>query len=442
MASPVSHRRLVASIIYRSLYLLLYVILLGLLIATPADAIQRSLRNRQLYNIWILVAAYVLAICVVTFVFFTRLYINKTELDSIPKGWVPIEKGDLRSAVYKVVNLGLGRSASIAFEARPRLQADGGGGGSARDDEPVETRVKLGFDGPDGPAEELVVTIPRRQPVWGEIEHFGWASPNAPDLPNLEYTTVFSELPNLIEGKAMTLAPPDPTSDANPPLLDADAVALLQRTANMSLRDYMVHLADLGVLEMDATTTKFLSHYEYARFSNRPISNARFKELMHLFADILRAMEPFDPDILDGGQGDDDDEEAEDTSSPSSNADAEEVHTAPGTPRSNLTPSEVASISSSARRMRRQPSTNTWNIYRTAPNSMRSGITGPGPVSRRSSTYSMARSRRNYPVHQPSLGSLRSRSSGSSGSVVIRLATRHDSTDLPYILSLRDTAGS
>ncbi|RSL57131.1 hypothetical protein CEP53_006571 [Fusarium sp. AF-6] len=430
MASPVSHRRLVASIIYRTLYFLLYVILLGLLIATPVDAIQRSFKNRQLYNIWILIAAYVLTILVVTFVFFTRLYINKTELDSIPKGWVPIEKGDLRSAVYKVVHLGLGRSASIAFESRPRLQTD-----DIPDDETVETRVKLGFDGPSGPAEELVVTIPRRRPVWGDIEHYGWASPNAPDLPNLEYTTVFSELPNLIEGKALTLAPPDPTSHANPPLLDADAVALLQRTANMSLRDYMVHLAELGVLEMDANTTKFLTHYEYARFSTRPISNAQFKELMHLFAEILRGMEPFNPDILDGGQ-----EEDEDTSSPSS-AGGDDMVSDPGTPRSNLTASEVASISSSTRRARRQPSTNTWNVYRTAPNSMRSGISGPGPISRKSSSNSLARSRHHYPLSQSSTSSLRSKSSNSSGSV-IRLATRRDSTDLPYVLTLRDTAGS
>ncbi|KAM0556020.1 hypothetical protein ACHAPJ_006001 [Fusarium lateritium] len=358
MASPVSHRRLVASIVYRTLYLLLYVCLLGLLIATPADAIHRSFRNGQLYNIWILIAAYVLAIVVVSFVFITRLYINKTDLGSIPKGWVPIEKGDLRSAVYKVIGLGLGRSASIAYESRPRLQTDD----TTPDDEDVETRVKLGFDGPSGPAEELVVVIPRRKPVWGDIEHYGWASPNAPDLPNLEYSTVFSELPNLIEGKALTLAPPDPTSETNPPLLDPEAVALLQRTANMSLRDYMVHLADLGVLEMDATAIKFLSHYEHARFSNRPISNARFKELMHLFAEILRAMEPLDPDVLDA-------EDQTDTSSPSSYGDDADDRRDLITPRGNLAPSDAASISSSARRIRRLPSTNTWNVYETAPNS-------------------------------------------------------------------------
>lgn len=433
MASPVSRRRLVASIVYRTLYLLLYVCLLGLLIATPADAIHRSFQNKQQYNIWIITAAYVLAIVVVTFVFFTRLWLNKTDLDSIPKGWVPVEKGDLRSAVYKVIGLGLGRSASIAYEARPRLRTDD----ATPDDETVETKVRLGFDGPGGPAEELVVIIPSRKPVWGDIEHYGWSSPNAPDLPNLEYTTVFSELPNLIEGKALTLAPPDPTSETNPPLLDAEAVALLQRTANMSLRDYVVHLADLGVIEMDATTLKFLSHYEYARFSNRPISSAQFKELMHLFAQILRTMEPLDPDVLDADQ--------DDASSPSTNGDDDDARSGISTARSNLMPFDTGSINSSTRRVRHQPSTNTWNVYQTAPNSMRSGISGQRPMSQISSNNSFASGiRRHYPMRQPSSLSLRSKSSGSSGSSgsVIRLATRHDSTDLPYVLTLRDTSGS
>ncbi|RKK14602.1 hypothetical protein BFJ71_g1890 [Fusarium oxysporum] len=197
----------------------------------------------------------------------------------------------------------------------------------------------------------------------------------------------------------------------------------------MSLRDYIVHLADLGVIEMDSTTVEFLSHYEYARFSNRPISNAQFKELMHLFAEILRAMEPLDPDILD---------EQDNTSSPSTDGD-DDARSRLGTSRSNLAPSD-ASISSSTR-IRRQPSTNTWNVYETAPNSVRSGFTGPGSISRRLSNNSLARSRRHYPMSQPSTSSLRSKSSASSGSV-IRLATRHDSTDLPYVLSLRDTTAS
>ncbi|KAF7545088.1 hypothetical protein G7Z17_g9448 [Cylindrodendrum hubeiense] len=429
MASPaVSHRRLVFSIIYRTFYLLLYVVLIGLLIATPADAIQRSLRNDQLYNVWIIAAAYTTTILIVTFVFFTRLYINKTDLDSIPKGWVPIEKGDVSSAVYKVIAAGLGRSATIAYSSRPRLEPED----QVEQEESIRPQSKQSAVGSGMATEDLLVSLPRRRAVWGEIEHFGWASPTSPDLPNLQYTTVLSELPNLIEGKALTLAPPDPTSQTDPPILDPDAVALLQRTANMSLRDYIVHLAEFGVLELGAAATKFLSHYEYARFSNRPISNTRFKELMHLFAEILRAMEPFDPDILDGGQPEDDD-----TSSPSSIIEYDSA--ARTNPASNMSGSDAGSISSSTRRARRQASTNTWNVYRTAPNSLRSGLSKT--VSHKPSVNSLAQSRRHFPIRQPSTPSLRSKSSGSSASV-IRLATRHDSTDLPYILSLKDTIGN
>lgn len=427
-----AHRRLFSVVVYGSSYLVLYLVLLGLLIITPADAIERSLRNRQNYNIWILTAGYVLTIVVVAFVFFTRLFLNQSELSSIPKSWVPVEKGDVPSRVHKLIGERLGRSANIAYEARPRLKL-----GDEEEDEAERSRAKLLLD--YSRSEETAILLPPRDAVWGDIEHYGWASPNSPDLPNLHYSTVFSELPNLIEGKAMTLAPPDPTSEADPPLLDPDAVALLQRTANMDLRDYMVHLADLGVLDMDLTTTQFLTQYEHARFSTRPISNARFKELMHLFAEILRAMEPFNPDILDGGEG------SELTSSESQVDYEARINPSLKSESSMQSISDIGSISSSLRQRKRDSST-SWYHWRTAPQSLRSRMTGAtgatGAVSRKSSRHSFTHSRRRHPISvQPSSRSLRSLASASSGSV-IRLATRHDTSDLPYILSMRDTAGS
>ncbi|KAF7543972.1 hypothetical protein G7046_g9890 [Stylonectria norvegica] len=442
MENLMVHRRLFSVIFYGSLYLFLYVIVLALLLVTPADAIERSLRNKQIYNIWILTGGYVFTVLAVTFVFFTRLYINKTELASIPKGWVPVEKGDVRSVVYKMIAAGLSRSAAVAYGARPRLQVEG----EPQQDEAERTRTKLGMDHPGSTSEEMTLPLPNRQPAWSNIEHLGWASPNSPGLPNLQYNTVFSELPNLIEGKALTLAPPDPTSQSDPPLLDPEAVALLQRTANMGLRDYMMHLSELGVLEMDATTTQFLSLYEYARFSTRPISNARFKELMHLFAEILRIMEPVNPDVLDGGE----DEAMTPTESIASD---DAPRTRPATPRSQRSQrsqrSEVSHVTASpgtSTRRGQRASSNSWYHFRTAPNSFRSRMTGAtgatGAVSRKSSNKSLAQSRRRYPVSsQPSTSSLRSRASGSSGSV-IRLATRQDLSDLPYILSLRETGAS
>lgn len=105
---------------YRSTYLLLYIILLGLLLITPGDAIARSIKNKQNYNIWIVTISYVVTIGILCFIYALRLYVNKTVLDSIPKAWVPIEKQDLKKRVYKMITTGLNRSAAIAYESRPR----------------------------------------------------------------------------------------------------------------------------------------------------------------------------------------------------------------------------------------------------------------------------------------------------------------------------------
>lgn len=426
-----------SAIFYNALYFFLYVILLGLLLITPADAIERSRRNKQTYNIWILIAAYVLVTVVVGFVYFTRLYINKTDLASIPKAWVPIDKGDVRSAVYKMIAAGLNRSAEIAFDARPRLLHTPGG---ELDENTEHIAPKMSASLDDQNRSPLSPTAPARRPVWGEIEHYGWASPNVPDLPNLQYSTVISELPYLIEAKAVTLAPPDPTSqNINPPLLDADSVALLQRAPNMDLREYINHLASIGVLSVDATVTNFLSQYEYARYSTRPISNERFKNLMRHFAELLRAMRPLEPyeaaDALSFvGSVNSNDYVAENVSP-----------TAPQTRYFATSGSDSSSTHSSVRRHHRNSSASTWYVYRTAPQSLRSRMTGPSniglPVSRQSS-HSLSRS----PSNKLSNASLRrvktsssTSSSGNSSGSVIRLATRQDSTELPYVLSLRET---
>jgi hypothetical protein len=277
--------------------------------------------------------------------------------------------------------------------------------------------------------------------MWGDIEHKGWASPNSPDLHNLQYSTVLSELPNLIEAKAMTLAPPDPTSQIDPPPLDPEAVALLQRPENLSLRGYVEQLTSFGVLMADEATTNFLQQYEYARFSTRPISNARFRQIMHLFAQILRSMGPLDLEALDN---DTDPSESGDSGhrgidySPSS------------TPRSrHLSRTATRSTQGSVRRPSVAPlaRSSSWMNYRTAPNT-------PGSrhvVSRKSSSSSgggsigyhnsFAQPRR--PYQASSSGSSLSVRSG-AGSSVIRLATREEEDDdgegMPYVLNLMGTA--
>ncbi|KAM0330693.1 hypothetical protein ACHAQA_003645 [Verticillium albo-atrum] len=311
--------RAVFRFIYGSFYFVLCTLLVCLLLITPGDTIYQAYENKQLYNIWFLGACLVGILLVVSFIYALRLYNNKTILASIPKSWVPIEKGDVPKRVFKMITEGLDRSAVIQFESRPRFMPDVLDDAQSAVSQLSEKREEgakkelqlLKLRKKEAVEEELGVAVPPRRPVWGEIEHRGWASPESPDLSDLQYSTVLSELPNLIEAKALTLAPPIPESTAEPPMLDPDAMALLERPFNLGLRQYLNHLSELGVVPMDGSTTEFLTMYEYSRFSNRPLTNSQFRDVMQLFALLLRSMGPFDPAILDDSI-DEEDEDARD----------------------------------------------------------------------------------------------------------------------------------
>ncbi|KAI6781739.1 uncharacterized protein J7T54_004905 [Emericellopsis cladophorae] len=389
-------------IAYTIVYFLLYILLAVLLLITPADAVERSLRNNQVYNIWLLAFVYILTILVVSIIYFIRLYVNKTVLNNIPKAWVPIDVGDVTKAVHQMIQDGLDRSAAIAYEARPRTQPDG---------------VKVTIAAAGG----LDISKALQHELWDGIEHKGWSSPKSPDLPNLHYGTVLAELPNLIEAKAMTLAQRDPTTENEVAAPDPEAVSLLQRSANLDLRGYADHLASLDVLSPDETVTDFLALYEFARFSTQPISNAQFRELMHLFAEVLRSMQPFDPAIFHdhetvllesayGGVG-------------SRN---EYLHASSNRPDS----SDTSSI------RRPAPRSASWGgTFRTAPTTPRSR---PHLVSQPSSSSGNSFAQTRHPYDASSSSSMRSGRSWS----VIRLATREDDEDLPYVLNLMGTAES
>ncbi|KAF6840434.1 Defect at low temperature protein 1 [Colletotrichum plurivorum] len=434
--------RAIFRFIYGSFYFVLCFLLAALLLVTPGDTIFQAYTNNQPYNIWIIAATLTLVIIIVSFIYATRLYLNKTILASIPKTWVPIEKGDVNKKVHEMITADLRRSAAIAYDARPRVETNA-------ISEPAEALAEkthaggseskkrfqlLSLKKPATTEKETGIALPPRRPVWGEIEHYGWSSPISNDLPDLQYGTVLSELPNLIEAKALTSAPPDPKSLTSPPMLDPDAVALLQRPHHMGLRDYLGHLAELGVISLNATTADFLAAYEYARFSTRPISNERFRELMRLFAAILRGMRPLDPAAV-----------GEPSEAPDSDIDDDApLATNPTTPRSSLSRSATQSTQGSYKKSApalnaRNSSANTWLQYRTAPATPMGTLAGA--ISRSSSLNSFAQTRPAFgPHHSSSSASLRSRASASSSSgSVIRLATRTDSTDLPYVLTLRET---
>ncbi|EHK26622.1 uncharacterized protein TRIVIDRAFT_50061 [Trichoderma virens Gv29-8] len=373
-----AHHSLFLRILYRSIYLFLYVVLCGLLLITPGDAIQRSVENKQWYNIWIIASGYVVTVFIVAFIYIVRLYVNRTVLASIPKSWVPVDKGDVKEAVYKMVGAGLSKSSAIAYAARPRVDEEmmGDDRDEYEDEDEARTRARLMSWNEHALDRDEPTPMPPHRPVWGVIEHCGWASPNSPDLANLQYNDVINEFPNLIEAQALRLAPPDPASQSNPPMLDPEAAELLQRLPSMSLRDYFAHLTSLGVAVMDETVAEFLSKYEAARFSTKPICNAGFRELMDLFAEILRSIQPLDPVVLDHIYEDEDEDEEE------------------------------------RERMVRR------------------------------GTIGFTQMRRTYTSSQHSTTvSLRSRSSDGSGSV-IRLADSGDASDLPYILSLTESTAT
>ncbi|AEO61978.1 hypothetical protein MYCTH_2312826 [Thermothelomyces thermophilus ATCC 42464] len=452
-------------IVYNFLYYFLYLVLFAFLVVTPIDLIQQGATRRRKWDILAVLVCYIATIVVVAFIYATRLYISRSVIASIPKAWIPIEKGDVPPDVRQMIVEGLGRSAAIAYDARPRAPPVVSGrepasGGRANGQGRLSGSAGSSAAASDRAAKAAELWQ-QHKPVWGEIEHPGWASPTSHDLPNLQYDTVVTELPNLIEAKAITLAPPDPDSRREPPTLDPDAVALLQRPGSMGLREYLAYLTELAVLAPLPTTTEFLARYEAARYSGRPLSNEQFRSLMHLFAGILHNMHPLSPAALaryeddgdDGSSGlagpseSDIDNDAPRGTSPSSAGTAvglglqrqqQQPRHHPSNDSDSLARTSSASTTGSGRRRlvrpgrgARTPSAHTWQ-FRTAPTtpqSRQSGFSGaPSPES-------FAHTRRPYPDRQWSSSSSSASARSVGGGSVIRLAGSEDATDLPYVIT-------
>jgi hypothetical protein len=438
------YKRAFFRFIYGSVYVILYLVLVGLLLITPGDAIERSLSNGQNYNVLIVTISYVVTVVIVVFVYVLRLYITKTAIAAIPKTWVPVDKGDVKDAVYRMIQGGLSRSAAIACAAQPREPTDLNDGHDGSDSGRAKARVDERLKRQKTAAEDMGALLTLKRPVWGEIEHCGWASPTLPDLRNVQYSSVLSELPNLIEAKALTMAPTEQQDpgEADGPVINPEAAELLQRPANMTMRQYIDHLGRVGVISMDDdTASQFLLQYEHARFSNRPLSNQQFRDLMHLFAEMLRGMRQLDLNVLDS---------LEDASYgwAASESDIDNdapLDTNPPSPRSSISRVPTTSThGSTRRRYAGTPSAHAWS-FRTAPNTPGSKRTGM--LSRKSSENSFAQTRRQYPVSQPSTSSLRSKAASAASNdwgSVIRLATREEAAEgqLPYILNLRPTVSN
>ncbi|KAL2819443.1 hypothetical protein BJX63DRAFT_418803 [Aspergillus granulosus] len=332
-ATPTSKKpssTLTTTLLNYAVFAFLSLILLCLILLTPADAIYQCFVTHRLTNIFIITGGYVVTFLLVVLIYATRIYTNRTVLSGIPKAWIPVEREDVGKSVRRLVVEGLRRSALVAYGARPRdlstqdttadargvPEHDNGYGDGAVDGADIgEERKGLlrGFDFDIDPA----------HPPWGPVEHPGWSAPSAAPSevgahlpPGLCYRTVIRELPHLIEAKAVSLAPPDPIFAASPGnhlhtddwapseegiegnIPDTRIVEILRRPATTSLRGYMHHLTEMGLINPPESGTEFLSLYERARFSGRDLHDFEFRELMSVFADVLRGMR-FSPEHLD-----------------------------------------------------------------------------------------------------------------------------------------------
>jgi hypothetical protein len=444
-------------IFYSTFYTLLLIVLLGLILVTPSDAIRQALRNNQLYNVFEIAGCYVLTLFLGILIFLSRLYTNRAVLAAIPKTWIPVEKGDVGKNVRKMIVDSLNRSAAIAWDARPRvddMQPTTVSRPEARDAiaEPFEAThagksekkgrslLRKKHTSEDGPTVEL----PAHKPAWGDISHPGWSSPFSADLESIQYITVVLELPHLIEAKAVSLAPQDPDSPPHQPVPDLHAVDILSRQANVGLRDYVGYLIGLGIITDTNAAAGFLSLYEYSRFSPTPLTDAEFRDLMRLFADLLRSISELSPTVLDML-----DDDSGSSRSMERETDSDTSASAPISVRSRsiISKKSKASLSSYAgsegtisiapsRRMgsNRTVATVDRTAFTMTPRSPKSRKRPARSPTALSMPASFSSARRGYAA---STMSGTSTSTSGSGGSVIRLSRKEDATDLPYILSVQ-----
>lgn len=328
-------------VFYSATFTVLFIVLVCLLLIPPGDVIRKAQVQARWYDVFSIAGAYLLTLVVIALFYASRLYSNRAALAAVPKAWIPIAEADLRQKVWRMISRGLARSASLASAAKPRDL----GRELARDSETGRGLEGLRSTAERDTAEKDALRAagrnksPSRPDIksdaidplaaarnWGHISHPGWSSPSTPDFPNLHYDAVVSELPHLLEAKAVALADSDPMSaparetssrrpsgDHSPSgdagtRTDAQILGLLQRPASSGMREYVMHLARIGIIKCPAAVvTRFLAQYDHARFSEQGLSEEGFRSLMALFSDVVRGMTDLDGLILVRGARKDDD---------------------------------------------------------------------------------------------------------------------------------------
>jgi len=295
---------------YSSSFIVLFAITFLITLIAPGDLIYQSIKHGIVRNVFTIGVTYLITIVLSVFIWASRIYTNRAVLREIPKSYIPIDDGEVPHKVHRMIVKQWERSAIVAWDSKPR---------DIRDEIKSQDEASRGHTHEQHHSHPPHLHKHRKRPkvlipphsalaAWGEITHPGWSSPASEDLPSLHYSDVIIELPNLIEAKAVSLAPPDPVfisgdgiavSDNSAAIPDARIVALLQRPVNMGLRDYLAHLSSFSVINPPDLAPVFLAQYEHARFSATPLTESEFRNLMASFASLLSGMTALDLDFID-----------------------------------------------------------------------------------------------------------------------------------------------
>ena len=290
--------------VYLSAYVIFFLALVLLLAVTPGDHIYQTISNHKLGNVFVVGGTYLLTGLIAVFIYASRLYTNRTALAAIPKPYLPIEDGEISRSVRKMIVRNRERSALVLLQTKPRAHPV-----NVKDVE--EQRIRRSTDSGRGragksKAEKLpknrVMEIDPQDPPWGTIVHPGWSPPDSENLPDLQFSTVISELPNLLEARAVSLTPPDRAFDfmareerlpvQAPP--DPEIVARLQRRPQQCLRNYLGSLLAMRIVRDECLVEDFLEVYEGARFSTDAVTEAEFHTLMLRFSNLLASVSEMD----------------------------------------------------------------------------------------------------------------------------------------------------
>lgn len=287
-------------VFYSLTYTTLYLLTLVFLAISPVTMIYSSLTQNAFQYTFMIGSVIILTAIIAVCLYSSRLYTNKRVLSDVGKSYVPIEEGEVGKAVRKMIVKQLDRSAIVAWESRPR---DLYGEILLARQEGILPMETESFDVNDCMVGSEIQIDPAHPP-WGDIQHPGWSSPshrNDNRNPDVQFADVIAELPNLIEARAVSLAPPDPTMtpvQGAPRAADPAVVGLLTRPPNMALRDYLTQLGYLGLVQPPSLGQNFVSQYEKARFGFLPVSVDGFDKLMTTFAQLLAGMTTLNPDIV------------------------------------------------------------------------------------------------------------------------------------------------